>query len=168
MSLTISLNSALSALSVTQSQMQLVSNNVANASTVGYTRKIAEAVTVSVNGQGAGVRLSEIERIVDQNLLRQLRDQLSRVGNLDVLNSYFSRVQDLFGTPGNNTDVSHMIGQLGAALESLTASPELAAGKFDVMSRAQSLTDRLNTLTSEIQTMRQEVDTEISGDPGDP
>lgn len=162
MSLTISLNSALSALSLTQSQMQLVSNNVANASTVGYTRKIAAAVTVSVNGQGAGVRISEIERIVDQNLLRLLRDQLARVGNLDVLNTYFSRVQDLFGTPGNNTDVSHMIGRLGAALESLTSSPELAAGKFDVMSRAQTLTDRLNTLTTEIQTMRQEVDTEIS------
>lgn len=162
MSLTISLNSALAALSVTQSQMQLVSNNVANASVEGYTKKTAAAVTVAVNGQGAGVRISEIERIVDQNLLRQLRDQLARVGNLDVLNNYFGRVQDLFGAPGNNTDVSHMIGQLGAALESITASPELAAGKFDVISRAQSLTDRLNMLTTEIQTMRHEVDAEIS------
>jgi len=162
MSLIISLNSALAALSVTQSQMQLVSNNVANASVEGYTRKTAAAVTVVVNGQGAGVRISEIERIVDQNLLRQLRDQLARVGNLDVLNNYFSRVQDLFGAPGNNTDVSHMIGQFGAAIESLTASPELIAGKFDVISRAQSLSDRLNTLTTEIQTMRHEVDSEIS------
>lgn len=162
MSLTISLNSALAALSVTQSQMQLVSNNVANASVEGYTKKSAAAVTLAVNGQGAGVRISEIERVVDQNLLRQLRDQLSRVGNLDVLNNYFSRVQDLFGAPGNNTDVSHMIGQLGASLESLTASPELAAGKFDVISRAQSLADRLNTMTTEIQIMRHEVDTEIS------
>jgi flagellar hook-associated protein 1 FlgK len=117
---------------------------------------------VVVNGQGAGVRLSEIERIVDQSLLRQLRDQLARVGNLDVLNNYFGRVQDLFGTPGNNTDVSHMIGQLAAALESITASPELAAGKFDVISRSQSLTDRLNTLTKEIQSMRHDVDAEIS------
>lgn len=162
MSLTISLNSALAALSVTQSQMQLVANNVANASVEGYTRKSAEAVTVVVNGQGAGVRIAEIERVVDQNLLRQLRDQLARVGNLDVLNSYFSRVQDLFGTPGNNTDVSHMIGQFSAALESLSSSPELTAGKFDVISRAQSLTDRLNTLTTEIQSMRHEVDAEIS------
>jgi len=162
MSLTVSLNSALAALSVTQSQMQLVSNNVANASTEGYTRKSAAASSLVVNGQGAGVRLSEIERTVDQNLLRQLRDQLARVGNLDVLNNYFGRIQDLFGAPGNNSDVSHLVGQLSAALESLTSSPELTAGKFDVMSRAQLLTDRLNTLTSEIQTMRHEVDAEIS------
>lgn len=162
MSLTISLNSALAALSVTQSQMQLVSNNVANASTEGYTRKTAAASSLIVNGQGSGVQLAEIERIVDQNLLRQLRDQLARVGNLDVLNNYYGRIQDLFGTPGNNADVSHIIGELGASLESLTSSPELAAGKFDVVSNAQSLSDRMNTLTTEIQTMRHEVDVAIT------
>lgn len=162
MSLTISLNSALSALSATQSQMQLVANNVANASTEGYTRKSAAAVSLIVNGQGAGVRLSEIERIVDQNLLRQLRDQLARVGNLDVLNTYYGRIQDLFGAPGDNTDLSHMIGRLSASLEALSSSPELGAGKYDVVSHAQLLTIRLNTLTTEIQSMRQNVDTEIA------
>ena len=162
MSLTISLNSALSALSVTQAQMQLVANNVANASTEGYTKKFAPAATLVVNGQGAGVRLSEIERLVDENLLRQLRDQLARVGNLEIKNTYYGRIQDLFGAPGNNTDVSHMIGRMSAALESLTSSPELAAGKFDVISQAQTLTDRLNLLTTEIQTMRHEVDAQIS------
>ena len=162
MSLTISLHSALAALNVTQSQMQIVSNNVANASTDGYTRKFASANPQIINGLGAGVRLSEVERIVDQNLVRQLRDQLARVGNLETLNTYFGRIQDLFGSPGSNSDVSHMIGELGAALESLTSSPELAAGKFAVVAEAQSLSDRLNTLSDEVQSMRQEVDSAIS------
>lgn len=162
MSLTISLQSALASLSVTQSQMQIVSNNVANASTEGYTRKSAAANNLILDGRGAGVRLAEIERIVDQNLLRQLRDQLARVGNLEVQNDYFGRMQDLFGTPGSNSDVSHIIGQLGAALESLTSSPELAAGKFEVTAHAQSLADRMSTLTTEIQRMRGDADKAIT------
>lgn len=162
MSLTISLHSALSALSVTQSQMQIVASNVANASTEGYTRKMAAAQTLVVDGKGSGVRLSEIERIVDQNLLRQFREQLARVGNLEILNTYFGRIQDLFGAPGNNADISHMIGRLGASLESLTASPELAAGKFDVIAQAQLLAERMKSMTDEIQSMRQEVDAAIS------
>ena len=77
--------------------MQVVASNVANASTIGYTRKTADAYTRVVGGVGAGVRLDVVERLVDQNLLRQLRDQLARVGNLEMLNTYYSRVQDLFG-----------------------------------------------------------------------
>ena len=127
MSLTISLQSALASLSATQAQMQIVSSNVANASTEGYTAKSASTITRTLAGRGAGVQLSEIERIVDQNLLRQLREQLARVGNLQTLNEYYGRMQDLFGAPGNNADVSHMLGKFSAALESLTASPELAA-----------------------------------------
>jgi flagellar hook-associated protein 1 FlgK len=163
MSLTISLHSALSSLSATQSQMQVVSSNVANAATEGYTRKIAAAQSLVVNGKGSGVRLEEIERIVDDNLLRQFREQLSRVGNLDILNTYFGRIQDLFGSPGNNADVTHMIGRLSASVESLTSSPELAANKFDVIAQAQSLAERLKTMTDEIQTMRKEADAAISG-----
>ena len=162
MSLTISLQSALASLSVTQSQMQIVSSNVANASTEGYTRKTAAANNLILDGRGAGVRLAEIERIVDQNLLRQLRDQLARVGNLEVQNEYYNRMQDLFGSPGSNADVSHMIGRLAASLESLTSSPELAAGKFSVIANAQSLADRMTTLTTEIQRMRRDADTEIA------
>ncbi len=162
MSLTISLHSALSSLSVTQSQMQIVSSNVANAATEGYTRKFAAAQSLVVNGKGSGVRLEEIERIVDDNLLRQFREQLSRVGTLEVLNTYFGRIQDLFGAPGNNADITHMIGRLSASLESLTASPELTANKFDVIAQANSLADRLNTMTLEIQTMRQEADADIT------
>ncbi|NKB48452.1 MAG: flagellar hook-associated protein FlgK [Alphaproteobacteria bacterium] len=162
MSLTISLQSALASLSVTQSQMQIVSSNVANASTEGYTKKTAAANNQILAGRGAGVRLAEIERIVDQNLLRQLRDQLARVGNLEVQNDYFGRMQDLFGTPGSNSDVSHIIGELGAALESLTSSPELAAGKFEVIANAQTLAERMATLTDEIQRMRRDADAEIS------
>lgn len=162
MSLTISLSSALASLNVTQSQMQIVSNNVANATTEGFTKKSASATTRVIAGQGAGVRLAEIERVVDQNLLRQLRDQLARVSNLDTLNTYYTRIQDLFGPPGNDSDISHMIAELGASLESLTSSPELAAGKFDVIADANSLAGRLNTLTTEIQAMRSEADSQIT------
>jgi flagellar hook-associated protein 1 FlgK len=142
--------------------MQIVSSNVANATTEGYTRKTAAPQTLVVNGVGSGVQLAEIERTVDQNLLRQLREQLARVGNLQALNGFHNRIQDSFGSPGNNSDISHMIGRLSASIESLTASPDMAAGKFEVVADAQTLVDRLNTLTAEIQSMRRDADAGIS------
>lgn len=162
MSLTISLQSALASLNATQGAMQVVSNNVANATTEGFTKKTVSTQTQIVAGRASGVRLTDIQRVVDQNLLRQIREQLSKVEDLSVRNEYYGRIQDLFGSPGSNSDVSHLLTQFGTAIESLATTPESAPGKYATIAQAVQFTDRLNLLSSEIQQMRREVDRSIS------
>ena len=162
MSLTISLQSALASLNATQGAMQVVSNNVANATTEGFTRKSISTQTQIVAGRASGVRLTDIQRVVDQNLLRQIREQLAKVEDLSVRNDYYGRIQDLFGSPGSNSDVSHLLTEFGTAIESLVTTPESAPGKYDTIAMAVQFTERLNLLSSEIQQMRREVDRNIS------
>lgn len=162
MSLTVSLYSALAALQATQSAFQLASNNVANANTEGYTRKTVGQTNQIVNGESSGVKLTAIQRSVDQNLLIQIRDQLSKLAGLEDKNTYYSRMQLLFGTLENNGDLSHAVTELGNALESLSTTPESQSARSDVVNQAARLTNQLNFMSKEIQKMRQETDKQIS------
>ena len=77
MSLTLSLYSALSGLQTNQAALQIISENVTNANTVGYTRKIAHAQTVTVDG-GTAVRPEVIEVDFRSKETRGLRPEARR------------------------------------------------------------------------------------------
>ena len=162
MSLTVSLYSALAALQANQSAFQIASSNVANANTEGYTRKTVGQTNQIVNGESSGVKLTAVQRTVDENLLLQIRNQFSKLAGLDDKNTYYSRMQMLFGTLENNGDLSHAITDLGAALESLSTTPESQSARSDVVNQAIRLTNQLQFMSNEIQKMRQEADKQIS------
>lgn len=146
--------------------MQVVSNNVANATTEGFTKKTVATQTQIVAGRASGVRLSDIERVVDQNLLRQIREQVAKVEDLSIRNEYYGRIQELFGAPGSNSDVGHLMTELGASIEALATTPENTPGKFDTVALAVQFTERMNVLTAEIQEMRREADRDIADTVG--
>ncbi|MDH3919012.1 MAG: flagellar basal body protein, partial [Rhodospirillales bacterium] len=77
MSLIGALSSAMSALQATQAALRITSLNIANVNTVGYTRKTVNPLTPVLDGEAAGVSLSEIQRTVDEHLLRQIRNHIA-------------------------------------------------------------------------------------------
>ena len=117
MSLTIALRSALASMQAIQTSFQVTSNNVANANNEGYSRKVTYQSTLVVDGLASGVRIESIKRVVDQNLIRQLREQVSVVANLAVQDGYYSRMQQLFGTLADDSSLSHSISELGTAID---------------------------------------------------
>ena len=60
MSLNSILNIANSGLQTAQTQLRVVSDNVANVNTPGYVRKVAEQTSLTTQGIGAGVTVSQI------------------------------------------------------------------------------------------------------------
>ena len=60
MSLTATLANALSGLTVAQRALSVTANNVANANTEGYVRKVLGQEAVFIGSRGAGVQASEI------------------------------------------------------------------------------------------------------------
>ena len=103
MSLTAALQSTLSGLQVSQAQIQLTSNNIANVNTDGYTRKTAALRTLTINGETAGVQLSDIQRTVDERLLRQLREHISLLSGQQIRSNTLQDTQVLFGTLSDNS-----------------------------------------------------------------
>ncbi|MEQ8804623.1 MAG: flagellar basal body protein, partial [Rhodospirillales bacterium] len=62
--ITQALRAAQSGLLANQTALNIVSQNVANVNTVGYSRKIIQQQSVVLAGQGAGVSIADFTRVV--------------------------------------------------------------------------------------------------------
>ncbi len=162
MSLTLTLRTALSGLTHSQTAMQLTSNNVSNASTEGYTRKTVGSLTRVVGGTGAGVITSDIIRKVDEVLLRDLRNQISDLGVFQVRDEFLTRTQDFFGTPSDSTSLTANLATLVERIESLSAFPEDITRVQQVIDIAQQMTAQINSMARDVQDLRAVADSEIS------
>src|SRR5690348_12219288 len=102
MELALSLENALSGLQAAQTNLSLISANVANANTPGYSRQTLDNVTAQiVDGQGAGVNTGLATRLSDSIAKANLIAQQSATSAADTLNTYYQDMQNLFGTPGS-------------------------------------------------------------------
>ncbi len=162
MSLTLSLQTALSALKYNQAALQIASNNVANANTEGYSRKIASPVSQILGSQGAGMLVSDISRQVDENLIRDLRSQTSDFGRLELRLEFFKQVQDMFGSLASNSSLSANIADLSTKIEALATFPEDASARQSLISTAVALAQQFNGMSDDIQTLRADADNQIT------
>lgn len=162
MSLTSALLSAVSGLQAAQAQLQITSNNIANVNTLGYTRKSAQPQTLVTDGNVSGVRLSELQRTVDDHLLRQLREHIARLSGQTVESQYLERTQGLFGSVADNGSLSNSITALGSAFEAFAIGPESLINRDSVVAAARRLTDQFQFMSNDIQGMRLAADRQIT------
>jgi len=162
MSLNVALLNALSGLQVNQRLLDLTSQNIANVNTPGYSRKVAHQESVVLDIGGAGVRIGAVLRNVNEALVADLRQQSSILGQSDALNAFYSRMQDMFGTPSSQSSVGAQIGALSDAFQAMAAQPEDASRRIQVVNKARFLTDQFNSIAAQIQDLRQQADNDIA------
>ncbi|MFK7838992.1 MAG: flagellar hook-associated protein FlgK [Bdellovibrionales bacterium] len=160
MSLT-ALNTALSGLRASQNQINVISNNVANASTPGYSRKLAPQSTATVDGVGIGVRSENILRQVDLNLERDLWTQISAVGELDIKRSYLQRIEQFHGPPDAEISISAELARLEDTFSNLSQTPEDPQKQAIVVNQAIDVANKINNFADLIQTSRNDAQDEI-------
>jgi flagellar hook-associated protein 1 len=161
MSLAATLANALSGLTVAQRALSVTANNVANANTEGYVRKVLSQEAVFVGSRGAGVQASEISRITDQFLVAEVRRQASVVGRTEILGRYHDLLQDAFGAPGEGRDLAARVSELGATLEAFANNPESATLALQVIQAAGDLRVTFGQLADHVQVLRGQADEEI-------
>ena len=161
-SLTLALRTAQSGLLVNQSALNAVANNIANVNSAGYSRKIINTESRVINGSGSGVKLSALTRQIDEGLLKSLRIEVSSLSALSVQASTFDRLQELFGSPADNTSISHVMGELTNALETLAVSPDKSLEQSELVRRARELALKFQLMSTTIQELRQQADQGIA------
>lgn len=162
MSLSLSLNNALSGLNINRQSLAVLSQNIANANTKGYSRKILTQQAVYLDGNGAGVSISDVGRKVDDYLLRSIRLQGSAVGRASTLSDYSDRTQLLLGKPGSANSLSSYINTLFNSMQSLAQTPENASLRVNAVNNGVTLARQLSTLATQIQDMRFQADQDIA------
>lgn len=161
MSITHALHVAAGGLLATQTALGTVSDNVANANTKGYSRKIVNFETNVLAGVGAGVNIADVTRAVDEELLRDVRDEKSELYAIKSQLTYYSRMQELFGAPGDNSSLAHTISELSSAMEALSVTPERSLEQSEVVRWAQNAAQQLQDMSSTIQDLRKQADDDI-------
>ncbi len=163
MGLGISLNEAISGLQAAQANLALISANIANANTPGYSNQTLSETTQIVTGQGGGgVSTGVAQRVTDTTLTNSLRDQNSVTSAASTLNTFYTQIQNLFGTVGGANSLADTLNQFSSALQSLSTTPEDTVAQANAVSAGQQLTSQLNGLSQSIQTLRSNADSQIN------
>jgi len=162
MSLSIALNNAISGLNAGQAGLAVASQNIANANTEGYSKKVSNQSAAVINGVPNGVTIDIVTRLTNDFLNTELKNATSDYQKAAVVDEFFQLMQNFFGSPGSNTSFANDFAGLMGDLESLANTPENAALRFDVVSSGVILADTISKLAKDLQTLRFQADQEIN------
>lgn len=156
-----SLDSALSGLRIAQQQLSVISGNVSNVNTPGYSRKILPQSAISAYGVTVGVRADNIIRNADLNLTRDFWTQTSTVSGLEVKSAYLNRIQEFHGDPALEMNVAADMARMRDSLSALADSPEDVFLQHQAVNQAKNLAGKINSFAGLIHEMRNDTQAEI-------
>ena len=150
------LNAALSGLRVAQQQLNVISNNVSNATTPGYSRKILPQSTQVINSTGEiiGVQSETMIRRVDLNLERELWTQVSSVSELNIKATYLDTIEKFHGATNNEASIAAEIAELKDKFAALSDSPSDGFLLQSTLGQAQHLAGKFNEFGELLTQMR--------------
>lgn len=166
MSVTSALAGALSGLSATSRQAEILSSNVANAATPGYARRQVGLGAAVLAGHGQGVQVLGVTRDVDRHLLGERRIAQAGGGDRDVRAEFLNRVEQTLGTADSPSSLAARLAAFDQALVEGAGRPESQARLNGIATTAKSLMAGLATATTDIQNARASADRRIGEEVG--
>ncbi len=162
----IGFDTGLSALISARTAINTIGQNLANASTPGYSRERVLLETVGGTFSrglrlGGGVRVNSIERVTDDLLLSRLRIQQHEVARRSVGLQSLQEIEQIFGEPGEG-GVSALLGNLFNGLSGLGATPDESALRSGVVQAGTALTERIRRIQQDLTSNSQGVGDQIS------
>lgn len=161
MGLTTALSSALSGLRATQTGINVVATNVANAETPGYSRKTLSLETALAGGSGIGVRVANVNRELDIYVQRQLRTELAGSNYIDTIAQVRQQIDRMYGQPGSASALDTIINSFTSSLQALSADPQSVSTRQAVLNAAQVMAQKLHSLSNDVTLMRNQAESGI-------
>lgn len=162
MSLTAALNTAVAGLTTLQTQTSVLSGNIANAQTAGYSRKYATLTTPVAGGLPQAALIQSVLRATAPELLKDYYAAAASYGELATAADKARGLADALGASDSadgQTTLQSMLTKFEDAVKSLEATPENTALKAQVVQRGQELAAEINRLAgqrSSLQTQAQQ------------
>lgn len=154
MSLFNTLRTASSGLTATQAGIALVGQNVANAQSVGYTRRVLAPTQQVVGDRVAGVDAGAVQRVFSKAVQTRLFAERSGAAYADLRADYARSLDRLFGRPGAAGSLDFSLNSFNTALGALAENPSDLALRASAISSAQGVAASLNALSQGVQDLR--------------
>jgi flagellar hook-associated protein 1 FlgK len=158
MSLSSSLSTAISGLNVTARRAEIVSSNIANASTPGYAVRSLE---VTSQQNGGGVRAVSVTRSTDPILLAQRRSSDAEYQAASARADFHRGLAGAIGQPQDPNSLGASVVRFETALVDAASRPESPAALTEIVNEGQRLATKINAVSSQIGEARQNADTQI-------
>src|SRR5437588_130901 len=162
MSLSSSLATAMTALRANQAALSIVSSNVGNAQTPGYVSRTINQIAEPTGDVGSSVRVTGVNRSLDQFVQSQLRSETSGGTYADQMASVLTQLQSVYGTPGAAGSLENAFSNLTTALQSLSTTSGSASTQISAAQAAQSMAQQLNATSQGIQTLRSNMEQDLN------
>lgn len=155
------LDSALSGLRVAQQQMSVLSNNISNVNTEGYTRKILPQEALTADAVTIGVKGGTIMRSVDLQLERDFWTQISSTNFYDVQAQYLDQIQEFHGPPDQELSIAAAVSDLRDNFLALSTVPDDLFSQQTTVNQAQFLAKKINDFAQLITQLRNDAQDQI-------
>jgi flagellar hook-associated protein 1 FlgK len=167
MSISSILNIAKTAMTSTQTLLQVTSNNIANVNTDGYARQeavLSEAPSTRMQNcvLGNGVRVKDIIRHYDKYLEKAIADKNSDLEGQKTLQSYFERIEALLEE--DNSNLSSNINDFFNGWQELSADPASVSARTTVVAVGENLSRGIRNIYGELRGLQSELDGTIESE----
>lgn len=167
MSLYGSIRMASNTLQANQIAMQVIGQNIANASTPGYIREeviFQPAPTQSLGNlnMGSGVEVVAIVQKIDLYLEERLRGAVSDRSGNEAQEEVFLQLEGLIGEL-SDTDLSTSLSRFVSSIQEVLNQPDSAAYRHQTVLEGVSLTGQVSRLAERVGELRSDVNDRIFG-----
>ncbi|RKY27641.1 MAG: flagellar hook-associated protein FlgK [Planctomycetota bacterium] len=147
------------ALSAHQTALQVTGQNIANANNEAYTRqrvimRTTPPMDLGYAHIGTGVRVAEIQRVINEALEGRIDAATSSLGGLQAQQEILARIEAVFNEL-SDTDLSSALGEFFDALEALTTNPDDASTRLELLAKGDSLSESFRYLATQLNATRQ-------------
>ncbi|MHC1745229.1 MAG: flagellar hook-associated protein FlgK [Syntrophobacteraceae bacterium] len=155
-------------ISNTQSQIQTISHNIANADSKTYARQ----KTVQVTGSpvftrdgwfGTGATIDRVVQQRDQYVERRLMDSISKEADYKARFTQFGIASDYLSDDGEN-GISKVLGQFWDSWDALSLNPTGAAEQMSVQQNAEQLASVVRQAYTNLVNNAREIESQVQGD----
>lgn len=156
-----------SGLIASQAALSTTSNNIANASTPGYTRQVTQFTPIA--GQqtqygylGSGVMASSVERQTDTYLNASVQTAQSASSEQTSYYSQISQISNMLAS--SSTDIGTSMQTFFTGFQQVASDPSSIAPRQQALSNAQTLVDQFQTVGGQLSTLGSTLNQGISSD----
>ena len=157
----LSVSTLLSKIKFDRDQTRLTSANIARADVDGYTRKEAYAEKLVSKDTLTGIKQSQISRVIDRVLQKEVRNKNSDFGKTTVLNDYYKSIEQMLGNKGDDSSYVHVLNDFATTISQIASITD-GNKKREAIQKAQRLCTHLNDMADKINNLRFQVDQEIN------
>lgn len=164
MSISGSLSSALSGLTAAAKAAEVVSSNIANATTEGYGRREVMTTARTVGHTGQGVQIVGVTRHVDPVLLSDRRRAEATTSERDTRAAFYTKLEAAVGTSDSPVSIGSRIAEFDTALLEAASLPDSEARLARVADTARNLSTQIVGASKAVQDARAYADDQIEAE----